>query len=400
MLAGLNPTSRIKAQPALFAVLALGVVVRAALIPITHGQDFVVWDKASAATLRGVNVYAHHPNYPGGPFAYFPLFIYVELPFQWLAQHTGIPFQILGKLPMLAADLAVAVLIAAELRDRRRSAAVIAIGASVYFLNPLVIYNSAFYGRFDGLVCALLLMALRMFTRGSPRSAIVYALAVAAKTFPGFLFPGIVRAARGMRARLVVTVAVAAVIVVLSLPYLYHWQPFLRDIFWYDAKKDPQALSWQYLLFRLTDSHVAKAVGYLLLALFLGACIWLSRIENLQRYALLVLVLFVLDSKVVLEQYLIWPLPWLALIMFGTSRRIARATIAFAVLLTAIGMLSNPYIDPWGRSPWPLEVALAASCVAYFVLVLRDSLRPDRPNLNEGGPASAEAEVALPRRPR
>ena len=48
-----------------------------------------MWDAASAATLHGMDIYAHHPAYPGGPYAYFPVFLYVELPFQWLAQHTG-----------------------------------------------------------------------------------------------------------------------------------------------------------------------------------------------------------------------------------------------------------------------------------------------------------------------
>ena len=65
-----------------------GLIARAVLIPITHGQDFVVWDLASTATLHGVNIYAHHPAYPGGPFAYFPVFLYLELPFQWLVACT------------------------------------------------------------------------------------------------------------------------------------------------------------------------------------------------------------------------------------------------------------------------------------------------------------------------
>jgi len=32
------------------------------------------WDRASSATLRGINIYAHHPHYPHGAYAYFPLF--------------------------------------------------------------------------------------------------------------------------------------------------------------------------------------------------------------------------------------------------------------------------------------------------------------------------------------
>jgi len=76
--------------PLVVCVIALGIVVRAILLPLTHGRDFIVWDLASAATLHGSNVYAHHPHYPGGPYAYFPLFLYLELPAQWIAVHAHV----------------------------------------------------------------------------------------------------------------------------------------------------------------------------------------------------------------------------------------------------------------------------------------------------------------------
>jgi hypothetical protein len=45
-------------------------------------------------------------------------FLYLELPMQWLALHTGVSFTIFGKLPIVAGDLLAAVLIAAAMRDR------------------------------------------------------------------------------------------------------------------------------------------------------------------------------------------------------------------------------------------------------------------------------------------
>ena len=81
----------------LVLVVAAGIAVRVVLAPITRGQDFDVWDLASTATLQRIDIYAHHPAYPGGPYAYFPLFFYLEVPFQWLAEHTGIPFTVLGE---------------------------------------------------------------------------------------------------------------------------------------------------------------------------------------------------------------------------------------------------------------------------------------------------------------
>ena len=84
------------ASARLVLLLAAGIAVRIALVPITRGQDFDVWDLASTATLQGSDIYTHHPAYPGGPYAYFPLFLYLELPLQFLAAHTGISFTVLG----------------------------------------------------------------------------------------------------------------------------------------------------------------------------------------------------------------------------------------------------------------------------------------------------------------
>src|SRR5579884_2221475 len=77
---------------AMVTVCLAGLAVRAALVPLGHGQDFVVWRLASTWTLRGVNIYAHHPAYPGGPYAYFPLFLAIEVPLRWLSDQTSAPF--------------------------------------------------------------------------------------------------------------------------------------------------------------------------------------------------------------------------------------------------------------------------------------------------------------------
>jgi hypothetical protein len=358
-------------------MLALGVLVRLILIPITHGDDFVVWDKASAATLRGVNIYQHHPDYPHGPFAYFPVFVYVELPFQWLAQHTALSFTIAGKLPILAADIACAVLIARELRDRGDGRRAATIGSALFFLNPLVLYNSAYYGRFDTLGLALLLVAYRGFTSGagtSRRTATYYALAVAVKTFPVFAVVGVIRHARGARRRLVAIVA--AVLVIVSLPYLGTLHAFVRDIVFWDAGKGPSGLSWQHVLLHLTDAHGAKLTSYGLLVVFAAGTVWLARIDDLARYLALCFVLFLVCSKVVLEQYLIWPMPWLVLLAWSAPVRLRRAAVALLALFTLAGLLDNESWHPWGRSPAVPDLILAVGCVAFLLIGVRESPRP------------------------
>jgi hypothetical protein len=345
------------------------MIVRIVLVPISHGQDFVVWDKASAATLHGINVYQHHPHYPGGPYAYFPLFLYIELPFQWLAQHTALSFTVLGKVPIVAADLACALLIARELRRRGDANVGVAVGVAVFFLNPLVLYDGAYYGRFDTLGCALLLVALRGIGTDrivSVRTAVAYGLAVAAKTFPVFVFVGLTRAARGARRRFVVVSVVT--VLVLSAPYLGTLHPFIHDIVFYDAGKPPGAMSWQHLLLHVTNEHGAKLASYALLLAFALATIWFSRISDLAIYTALVLVLFIVCSKVVLEQYLIWPMPWLILIAAQRRDRLAAASVALLGAFTVLGMLDNESYHPFGRSAAVIELLLLACCAPYVIL--------------------------------
>jgi uncharacterized membrane protein len=345
-----------------------------ALVPITRGQDFEVWDLASKATLQGIDIYAQHPAYPGGPYAYFPLFLYLELLLQWLAEHTGISFTVLGKVPILASDVVCALVLAGELRDRTASNRAVLLGTSLFFLNPLVLYNGAFYGRFDTVALALLLFAVRLLRKRKRSAGLWYGLALAAKTFPAFVLPGIVRDARGRRTWLVITLM--TVLLVLSAPYLPSWRAMLSDIVVYDAVKAPGALSWQTLFVGATSIETLRFVSYALLALYLVGAALLVRVLDLDMYILATLVLFLVCSKVLLEQYLVWPMPWLVLVLW-TAPRIRAATLAFFVAVTVVGMMANPHIQPWGRSPALIAAGFAIMCVIYLVTVVADGRRRD-----------------------
>ena len=354
-----------------------------------------MWDLSSTATLQGIDIYAHHPAYPGGPYAYFPLFLYLELPLQWLAQHTGISFTVLGKIPILAGDVACALVLAGELRDRTASNRAVLVGTSLFFLNPLVLYNGAFYGRFDTVALALLLVTVRLLRKRKRSAGLWYGLAVAAKTFPAFVLPGIVRDARGRRLWFAITVT--TVLLVLSAPYLPSWRAMLSDIVVYDAVKTPGALSWQTLFIGTTSIETWRLVSYVLLVVYLIGAVLLARVLDLDLYILATLVLFLVCSKVLLEQYLLWPMPWLVLTLF-TAPRIRAATIAFFVAVTVVGMVANPHIQPWGRSPALINVGFAVVCVIYLVTVVvhgrrRDSamaLQPNGAKSKSNGAATAD----------
>jgi hypothetical protein len=361
----------------LIAVFAVGLIARAVLIPLGHGQDFVVWDKAATASLHGVNVYVHHPDYPAGPYAYFPVFLYLEMPMQWLALHTGLGFTVLGKLPILAGDIATALLIARAVAAHGGSRRATTLAAAAYWLNPLVLYDSAYYGRFDSIGCALLLLALRHLRRPGGEvvsSAAWYGLAVAAKTFPIFAVAGVFRAAKGSRIRAALVSGVVFTLVLLpylgSIPAVYH------DVIKYDATKTPQGFSWQTLFLHNLDAQDQRQLGNLMLALLAVLVILLSRISDLDRYVVLTLLLFLCLSKVVLEQYLVWPMPWLVILAAtqgGLARRCAAATLL--AMLTTIGTIANETYHPLWRSSTTLVAVLVVACLAYVTIDLNDRPR-------------------------
>ncbi|MCA1598814.1 MAG: glycosyltransferase 87 family protein [Chloroflexi bacterium] len=368
-----------KARPYTALVLILGLALRAVLVPLTHGPDFVVWDLASRYTLAGVNIYRDHPPYPGGPYTYFPLFLYLELPFQWLALHGGAPFVVLGKLPIIAGDLLTGALLAHILARRGCRDAVVALGVALYVLNPLVLYNGAFYGRFDTLCAGLLLLALLVHDANAFRMRhwafpLLYALAVATKTYPIFLLPWLLTREPWGRRRLLL--ALVAVLGGLSLPYLLTSPArFVADVLLYNANKLPGHLSWQVLLLGVLPPLAARVVSYLLLALLVAALYSYRRLD-LWTYATVAILLFILLSKVVIEQYLLWPLPFL---IVDTVRYRSWASGALLTLLSATGMLVNPYIYPFGASPTPIAVVLDMAILLYIWT------RTRRPDLKRSG---------------
>jgi uncharacterized membrane protein len=358
------------ALPLTTLVFIVGGIARAVLVPITHGQDFVVWDLASHATLDGSNVYAHHPAYPGGPYSYFPLFLYLEIPMQWMALHTGVSFTILGKLPIVVGDVAAAVLIASFLARRGLSDQAVAVGTALFFLNPLVVYNGAFYGRFDSVCLALLLLALRFYERGRGRTttfAVVYALSVAAKTFPILLLPWLLL--RLGRAGWRLAVILAATLIGLSAPYLITSPvAFFRDLIYYNASKGPGEYSWQQLLTDTASADTVHVASYVLFGLFvLGIAVLARTVADASTFLSASLLCSILVNKSVIEQYYVWTFPFLILMLMRSR---AEGPAVVLVVLTGIGLVSNTFVDllkPQARATSALIGIIAIYGVAVCI---------------------------------
>jgi uncharacterized membrane protein len=226
-----------------------------------------------------------------------------------------------------------------------------------------VLYNGAFYGRFDALCVGLFLLALRFYQPHRPRSwgfALLYACAVAAKTYPIFILPWLLARQRARTSRIVL--ALVVVLGGLSLPFLLASPlPFLRDIVLYNGNKLPGNLSWQIVLLHYPSPQAALLLSYVLLAFFVHTLFLLTRLD-LDTYCLVALLLFLTLSKVVIEQYLLWPLPFL--ILAAIERR-SWASRVLLILLSGTGLLINPYIHPWDQRVPAVNVAIALCLLVY-----------------------------------
>src|SRR5919202_2154169 len=314
--------------------LVFGTLVRLALLPLTYGHDFVVWDDATRLLLHGLNPYTHWRAMPNA-YPYLPVFLYLLLPLQWLALHTVVPFTILGKLPMAAADLVVAATLYRWLlqADRSRHTAVIA--ACLYLFNPLVLYNSAFLGRFDSVALAFLLPALA--ARG-PQFAVLYGLAVATKTFPIFIVPALLvgRYRRTWR-ELMGAVAVMGAV---ALPFLlWDAHALLYNIAVLPFTKSvplPRGLSWQWVLLPVLPLALYAHLGPLFYTLFVVA-VFLWRNRPPITLCALTFSAFLLTDHKIWEQYLTWPLPFLIALAL-LRRDLVPALLAAGMTLAALFM--------------------------------------------------------------
>jgi hypothetical protein len=362
-------------------VLLVGVVARVALTPITYGQDFIVWDLVARALLHGQNFYAHRPAHlPGGPYGYLPLFAYIELPFRFLANVLPVSFTILGKIPVLAGDALVAWCIVRWCRRAEVSESLTVLAVALFWLNPLVLYNGAWYGRFDTLCVGLLMMAL---LAGPPvmkpdghrawGAPIYFGLAIAAKTFPAFLLPWFIRNGRE-RGRMFWYTALSAFVVSLPL-ILLSPSEVVKSVLLYDANKTPTNFSWLLPLSEMWGKDMTRAIGTFVLLGFFVSLIALTMLD-LPEYCCAGFCAFLVFSKVVNEQYLVWIIPFLAL-LYVTNRK--RPNLWLLVFFTVIGSLVNPFVHPFGRqgtmpTVWA-NVLLAGATTAYLVWLVVDHRR-------------------------
>ena len=369
--------------PLVLLLLSGALVVRLPLLALTAGYDLHVVAALSRRAAHGQDVYTIDPHHLT-PWAYFPLLLDLFAGLTRLAARTGWSFYVLAKLPVVAADLGVGALLYAALRRRGHSWGCSLTGMVLYLYNPLVLYNGAFYGRFDAIALVFLLLALE--GNRSWFFAPSYALAIASKTFPLFLLPLLALGRDREAPRRFVFACV--LVVPLSLPYVVVDPGGLLSHVFYVDRAGFGSLSW-YLLFphaSLVQRTQLAAVAHAGLALYPAVALLLVR-APLYVKAGCCYALFTVLTSTLYEQYLLWPLPFLIVTGLHHHRRGALLLVA---LYTLAGMAENEYTWFPGslhyallpRLYLPLNIALAVTTLAFIAMqVHRDLLHGAAPSV-------------------
>jgi len=217
--------------PVLLLALALRLVAVLA-------SDRVVADVARYERVaRHVLDVSWNPYLTKRLYPYPPPWAALEAGALWLARRGVGSFAVNVKVPVVAADLLLVVLLAAAARAGRASP----LAPWLYALHPVSLLVGGVHGQFDAIPLLFLLLAVEALRRGSrDASALALAAAIAAKSFPVLALPFLAFEGRSsLRAAVRYAALALAPGALLLLPFAIADAPALRrELFAYGGIAD------------------------------------------------------------------------------------------------------------------------------------------------------------------
>lgn len=385
----------------LAGALTLGLLLRLVAIAVS---DRVVADVARyqrvAQHLLDVswNPYQTRQLYP-----YPPPWAAVEAAAGWAARRGVLPFAVLVKLPVLAADLALIALLAAAARRGRASP----LAPWLYAVHPVALLVGGFHGQFDAVALAFVLLAIEALGRGRrDGSALALSAAIATKAFPVLLLPvfafsGRASGRQALRYGLLASLPVAALLLPFALAdatalrrelFAYSgiadfgWTGLWRGIAWLEGGVLARAEARFWPLASLASKTLFLAAWAALL-FTVRAGRWRA---DAGRQALALVLAFLGLYGLLSAQYLLWAVP------LGLARP-DRHALGYGLAATVALGGFYPFLAPgvlFAEAPGPAALDLAGrlwvlgtaativAALAWLISILREGL---------GSPAATDA---------
>jgi hypothetical protein len=189
--------------PRLWVAVVAGAAIRVCVGAIAWHDSWQPPDFMYQFTAAIKAVFHHHDplRLPNSEWHFLPLMVYVNAGAYRLGELTGLPWQLIGRVAPVAADVVLIVLVGAlaGTGERRRWS------AFQYALNPVPIMICAIHGQVEPVASAFGVGAVLLAVRTRPRaqwSGVLLGLGIAVSTWPILLVPGLLRALPGWRKRL------------------------------------------------------------------------------------------------------------------------------------------------------------------------------------------------------
>jgi hypothetical protein len=367
-------------------VLAAALLVR--LVPI------LVADRAVADVLRYQKAGRHVLDVSWNPYLaprlypYPPLWIWIEAGSEWLSRATGAPFPILVKLPVLLADLGIVVLLARWASDSHSAHR----ASWLFALHPVSILVTGFHGQFDSVMLFFVLLSLRFQQSSRPdAAALSLSAAIATKSFPVVLLPSFVLSLGAVRALRFVSLATLPVLALL-LPYaISDFGALARELLGYGGVADFGWIGARRGLRWMAGGHLARseaahwplaiAAAKLLFLAAYAVGLWAVATRRLRlalpEAALAVFLAFLVFYGAASAQYLVWPVPFGALlpgVWFALYSVAATGALLGFYVFLAPGVLTTAGAGPPGPAgagvAWAVGVTAVLAVTAGWLATL------------------------------
>ncbi|MEV4539027.1 glycosyltransferase family 87 protein [Asanoa sp. NPDC049518] len=305
--------------PRVAASIGVAVLVRVVVVWVAFGQtprDVASYFRvAGELLLRGADPMTHMPQFRWNFLPFMPIIFGAEL-------KTGINWEISGKIAPVIADLVLVVLLA-RLGGREHQGRNVAL---LYAVCPVAFLVTAVHGQVEPIALAFGVAGYLAARGGRPGVAgALLGLAIAAKTWPAVLLPGLLREIPWRRWwRALAGVAAVPLLFLLMVPFVLHdslraaidtltgYRSFVGRWGWAGI-----AHVWDVVDLGYAGPGVdtAQRVGTLLTAVaVLGvlALLW-KRADGVALTGGLMLVFFAVTAGFGI-QYLLWPVPFVLLL--------------------------------------------------------------------------------------
>lgn len=301
---------------AVSALLLVSLLVHLRIMQTTYGAPFDIqsFQLQASSVFQGQNVYLA-PNLLGR-YPYPPLWIWLVAGAAKLSHVTGLVFDRSVKLPGIAADLGIVVLMVAYLVQRVGRCWWALVPATIFALNPVAIAITAGHGQFDALVLYFLLLALVLRGPRQDQHALLAALAlgiaIALKGYPVLLLPFFALTAPYGRKVLTIIMAFVPLLACMALyGALFGFTPaMIMNVLSYRSTAD---FGWSFVLRHSgTFDHIAQMTRYLIvvIAALVPGFVLGRRPAAAVAFTFAAFYTLTFDMSV---QYLIWIVPFLAL---------------------------------------------------------------------------------------